>query len=368
MARITFTALVEEIVGKMAGSVFQDSYGGFQVRTRVTPRNPQTTFQQLRRGEFGFLSASWRGLTLTERQSFIDNAPSPGAGLNFFLQANVNLTLINEPIITTYVPSSDPGTMTLEFVTADPSNMFVRATGGTTVVPAGTKLLTQVTYLKGTNKIFTNPSQFSPIISFDEGTDLSIPTDILSEWQSRYGVLTPDKKLCLKTALIDKSNGRRGADVINCTITEEMAKFVKIFTDVTPVVQSGAGTQDAMPFTLPANTLAQDGDCLSLVYQGDSTVGGGGNTANFFINATSLVGYTCTTNQTWALYIFIQRVNSNTVRISGYAFDIFGNAQFNGANQTPLDFTVTNTLKIVLDVPTSGSISAVCASINKELV
>ena len=368
MARVSFSPLVEEIVGALAGSVFQDSYGGFQIRTRVTPRNPQTNFQQLRRGMFGFLSASWRGLSLIERQTFIDNAPSPGAALNFFLQANVNLTLINEPIISTYVPSSDPGTMTVEFITADPSDMFIHATGSPAVVPAGTKLLLQLTYLKGTNKIFTNPSQFSPIISFDEGTDLSIPTNILSEWQSRYGVLTADKKLCLKTSLIDKSNGRRGADVINCTITEEMAKFVKIFTDVTTVTQSGAGTVDAMSFTLPANTLAQDGDCLRCDYSGDSVVGGGGNTAVFAINATAHVGFTCTANQTWMLSVFIQRLNSNTVRITGVAYDIFGNAQFNAANQTPLDFTVTNTLKIILDVPTSGSISVVCASINKELV
>lgn len=368
MARISFTPLVEEIVGKLAGSVFQDSYGGFQVRTRVTPRNPQTNFQQLRRGEFGFLSASWRSLTSVQRQTFIDNAPSPGAALNFFLQANVNLTLINEPTIDTYVPSSDPGSMTVEFVTADPSDMFIQATGATTVVPAGTKLLVQVTYLKGTNKIFTNPSQFSPIVSFDEGTDLAIPTDILSEWQSRYGVMTPDKKLCLKTSLIDKSNGLRGADVINCTITEDMAKFVKIFTDTTPVTQSGAGNVDAFSFNLPANTLAQDGDCLTLVYQGSSVVGGGGNTANFFINATSLVGYTSTATETWALYIFIQRLNSNTLRISGYAFDTFGNAQFNGQNQTPLDFTIVNTLKLTLTVPASGSVTATSASINKELV
>ena len=44
MARIAFTSMVEEIIGKLAGSVFQDSYMGIQIRTRASPRNPSSYF------------------------------------------------------------------------------------------------------------------------------------------------------------------------------------------------------------------------------------------------------------------------------------------------------------------------------------
>ena len=90
IARISFTAIVAQIVRKLAGSVFQYSYGGFQIRTRVSPRNPQTQYQQLRRGDFGFLSQTWRNLSPTERQTFIDNAGTPPAALNLFVLSNVN--------------------------------------------------------------------------------------------------------------------------------------------------------------------------------------------------------------------------------------------------------------------------------------
>src|SRR5213596_1553841 len=102
MARISFTAIVSEIVGKLAGSVFQSSYGGFQIHGRVSPRNPQSNYQQLRRGMFGFISATWRSLTNTERQTFIDGAVSPGGGFDLYVQSNVNLILVNEPMISAY--------------------------------------------------------------------------------------------------------------------------------------------------------------------------------------------------------------------------------------------------------------------------
>ena len=119
MAKVSFSALIEEIVGKLAGSVFQDSYGGFQIRTRVSPRNPQSNFQQLRRGEFGYISALWRTLSPTERQTFIDAAASPSGGLNLFIQSNVNLSLIGEPILSTYPTPTTPVEMPMEIVTYD---------------------------------------------------------------------------------------------------------------------------------------------------------------------------------------------------------------------------------------------------------
>ena len=368
MARISFSALVEEIVGKLAGSVFQDSYGGFQIRTRVTPRNPQTTYQQLRRGEFGFLSATWRTLTSIERQTFIDNAASPGAALNLYLQANVNLTLIEEPVITTYVPSADPGTMQLEFIEASPSIMEVIATGSPLVVPAGTKLLVQVTTDKPQTRIFTNPSMYSPIISFDEGTDLSTAVDILAEWQARYGQLRPDKYMCLKTSLIDKSNGRRGADLLNCTNTIEMAKFVKIFTAVNTVTQSTDGSQDAYTFNLPANTLAQNGDTLKIYWAIETTGGGGTKTAAVIIDGNTMGSQAFTgIKNTWFLVTVVRRSVSECVA-SSTNFEPSSNLASEQNTITGLNFAAAMDITFNIGRATAGTISALAAYVNKELI
>lgn len=368
MARISFSPLVEEIVGKLAGSVFQDSYGGWQVRTRVTPRNPQSTYQQLRRGEFGFLSASWRGLTSIERQTFIDNAASPGAALNFFLQANVNLTLIEEPTITTYVPSSDPGTMQLEFIEASPSILEVIATGSPLVVPAGTKLLVQVTTDKPQTRIFTNPSMYSPIISFDEGTDLSTAIDILAEWQTRYGQLRADKYMCLKASLIDKSNGRRGADLLNCINTNEMAKFVKIYSDTDQITTSGTAATDAFSFTLPANKLTQEGDCVRINLWGTTTGAAVAHLMKIEVNGVGATNATILAADSFQAIAIISRVDANNAKCILTLISEPGDTDNKADQLATLDFTAAQTVKIVMQCPVSGSIIKEAVTANYELI
>lgn len=368
MARVSFSPLVEEIIGKLAGSVFQDSYGGLQVRTRVSPRNPQSTFQQLRRGEFGFLSASWRGLSPVDRQTFIDNAASPGAALNLFLQANVNLTLVEEPTITTYVPSTDPGTMQIEFDTAETGSLTVKATGSPQVVPAGTKLLLQVTYQKAPTKIFSNPSQYSPVISFDEGTDLTLPVSILTEWQTRYGVMLPEKRFCLSSALIDKSNGHRGATLINCTTVTEMAKFVKVFTDLTLTTANTGSDTDAFIYSMPGNTLASEGDCLYCNYKGQRTVGGGNASIKWNFAGTDVIPPPYVTANDWDLTVKAIRKGSDTLIVSAILTNTAGVVSEDMLSISAIDFTISNNIKLILRPFTAGTIVGLSAYINKELV
>lgn len=368
MARISFSALVEEIVGKLAGSVFQDSYGGYQVRTRVTPKNPQSQYQQLRRGAFGYLSAGWRFLTAPQRQSFIDAALTPPAALNLFLQANINLTLIEVPTITDYVPSADPGTMQIEFDTADPTVMLIKATGATTIVPAGTKLLLQVTYQKAPTKIFTNPSQYSPVISFDEGTDLSIPTDILSAWQVRYGQITVGKRLCLSSAVIDKSNGRRGSTLINCTIIDDMAKFVKIHTNVTQVSTSGTALLTADTFSLPANTLVQNGDCITCWYAIRLSGAAINNELTWLFGGGGILFQNLVAPNTVEFRVTAMRTDSDTlvytstVLLNGVIVNQ-STGSLNGNN-----FAAANNIVMKMQAPTSGALTFDAGFINKELI
>lgn len=216
MARINFTALIESITGKLAGSVFQDSYMGFQIRTRVSPRNPQTYYQQLRRGEFAYITQTWRTLTAAQRQSWIDAASSPSGGLNLFIESNINLSLINENLLTSFVPAPTPTFMPLEIVSLGNSIFTVKASGITQQVPINTKLLLYATYEKAVTKIFTNPSQYSPIASFGVGADFSLPVSVAAPWINRYGQFTTNKRICIKSVLLSTLNGMRGLEAIFC--------------------------------------------------------------------------------------------------------------------------------------------------------
>jgi hypothetical protein len=115
--------------------------------------------------------------------------------------------------------------MPIDIDDLSPGNFDIIADPGLTVVPAGLKLLIFATAEKVLPKRFTNPSEYSPIVYFDEGTDLSAPTSILTEWENLYGVLSGTNRICINAVLIDKSNGHRGADNIVCMPPNTVTTF-----------------------------------------------------------------------------------------------------------------------------------------------
>lgn len=268
MARVSFSALIEEITGKLAGSVFQDSYGGFQIRTRVSPRNPRTNYQQLRRGEFGFISSLWRGLDAVQRQTFIDAASTPRAALNLFIQSNVNLTLIEEPTISSYSAATTPALMPIGIIAVSPAAFLIAAVSGLQIVPTATRLLIYVTFGKALTQVFTNPSQYSPVLSFPAGFDISLPIDIIAEYNTRFGQLPADSLLGLKSVLVSTINGTRGAEFITSSTSEEMQKFTRLTQFLVPESNSGTSATPIFNFTIPGNTFIADGDTIEFVYWG----------------------------------------------------------------------------------------------------
>lgn len=76
MARVIFSALIDTIYGKLGGTIFQVSNGGHQMRTRVSPRNPATQFQQNRRAGFATDLTAYRSLSTANRNTWL--APQTG--------------------------------------------------------------------------------------------------------------------------------------------------------------------------------------------------------------------------------------------------------------------------------------------------
>lgn len=63
MAKIKFGMMMTDARGKLGGQVFSKNRSGAYVRTKVTPVNPRTTFQQSNRALLGNVSTGWAGLT-----------------------------------------------------------------------------------------------------------------------------------------------------------------------------------------------------------------------------------------------------------------------------------------------------------------
>lgn len=218
MARVSFSALIEAITGKLAGSVFQDSYQGFQIRTRVIPRNPRTQLQQLRRGEFGFITQTWRTLTPTQRATWIDAAPPGMQGINFYVQSNVNLIISGSTPTDTFTPGATPIDFPLVIASLAPPVFTIVASTPANIVPAGFNLVLSATPERPQSQLFTNDSSFSVLTSFASGSDFSAPDNIAFYWNQRFGDFTSHARISIKTFLINGVNGSRGPISESCEI------------------------------------------------------------------------------------------------------------------------------------------------------
>ena len=68
--KIKFGAIVVDGRGKIGGHVASKNRGGAYLRTKVTPTNPQTTFQSAVRNRLTAFSQGWRGLTQAQRDAW----------------------------------------------------------------------------------------------------------------------------------------------------------------------------------------------------------------------------------------------------------------------------------------------------------
>ena len=68
--KIKFGAIVTDGRGKLGGHVLAKNRSGNYMRTKVTPVNPQTIYQQAQRSALGTLSSGWSGLTASQRNAW----------------------------------------------------------------------------------------------------------------------------------------------------------------------------------------------------------------------------------------------------------------------------------------------------------
>jgi len=88
MARVLFTAVVSEIRGKIAGTTFQNSQGGFQMRTKTTSRNPRSRLQATARANWEYITRYWRSMFQEDRNEWIAYAGPSVNPFNLFCSQN----------------------------------------------------------------------------------------------------------------------------------------------------------------------------------------------------------------------------------------------------------------------------------------
>jgi len=152
-----FGAIVVDGRGKLGGHVASRNRAGSYFRTKVTPVNPNTSFQQMVRALLTSLAQTWRTLTADQRSAWnsavqdfartdiFGDIKNP-TGFNLFVRLNTNIDNVNQPQIslpplpaavvesvasaTSFILTGNVSTVTFAPTVAAGMAVIIRATPG----------------------------------------------------------------------------------------------------------------------------------------------------------------------------------------------------------------------------------------------
>ena len=221
MAKIKYSALVSDMRNKLNGSVMSKNRYGSYVRNKVTPVNPQTSFQQAARQQLGAFSSQYRELTAAQRSSWINGAinfPFTDifgdvrhlSGQTLFVKLNTNLVNSGSVAITSApLPVGIPE-LAAEILTATITGSALTALSlGVSVnaVPAGFALAVYATPPTVASIQFVkNRFRFIGV-----GTVAANEVDILSLYSARFGTAAnAGEQIHVRIALVSTTTGQQG--------------------------------------------------------------------------------------------------------------------------------------------------------------
>lgn len=221
MASIKFGNVVVDMRGKISGNVYSKNKGGAYSRVRVVPSNPQSSAQMAVRADFTYLSQAYRGLSATERQSWIAAVGNYArinrvgdkhnlSGNSLYVSLNKNLADVGIAANATAPEPESVDTVAVSTAVADnSSNSVVITLGG--AVPANTslKVFTTGTLSAG---IASPGTKLRQIASFaaSHAAALTLTTD----YNNKYGVVgAAGSKIFYKIVPVNETTGQLGAAI-----------------------------------------------------------------------------------------------------------------------------------------------------------
>lgn len=222
-AKMTPGAIVSEIRGKIAATVFARNKGGQVIRNRITPINRRSVNQSAQRQLLASLAAQWRGLSQAQRDSWNSAAPNfPQSdnlgqtqylsGEQLYVRCNANLVQSgNSQIVTAPSPASfDVIAFTSLTATADDQAISLAFTP---TVPTGYSLMLRATAPLSAGKEFVSPSQFRFISAI--AASATSPQSIGTAYAAVFGSIenATGQKIFIEMFLMEDATGLAGQKV-----------------------------------------------------------------------------------------------------------------------------------------------------------
>lgn len=219
MAKIKLTAFLADIRGKNNGTVFSKNRGGAYVRTKVTPSNPQTSFQQLVRQRLAALSAQFRSLSAAQilawnnavqdfqTTNVFGDTVSP-SGQQLYVKLNSNLANVGEPPIS--VPPAPIGLPVMEMSIASLTDSAF--TLSLSAIPTTMYYVIEATAPVSAGRNFLKNEYRQ--ISVVTGTGSAIPaSNIFAAYSAKFGAPVSSQRVGVRVKVITGDTGQSGIPV-----------------------------------------------------------------------------------------------------------------------------------------------------------
>jgi hypothetical protein len=207
MAKVVLSGLITSLSGKLAGSVFQKTVGGLQVRTKVSPRNPRTARQQMRRSEWSFAALSWLTFNAAEIASWNDNAPPLSSGVAFFLETNAKIQTAGQPLLRTYTPGTVTATAAANFNTLTAGSIILNDLSLLQKIQDNEFLNIFMTRNLPGSTTFLSPSDYVLIETLPPFTSTDAPVDVTVAYSLRFPSLGSGERVGLRFYIVNVATG-----------------------------------------------------------------------------------------------------------------------------------------------------------------
>lgn len=218
MALIKLTAIVDNISGKLNGTVFAKNKGGHYMRSKSKPSNPKTSWQVAVRARFGAIAQLWGALTQAQRNAW--NAMASEfpyinrlgdskilSGFALHQKLNTNLAVIGKPAISSPPePISPNGVIRIELDANSAEEEFIvtgEFTQGALAVPSTVVVMATPPLRDGVSNFDT---QLREIGTAAEG-DVRTGVDISDMYAARFGKIDRGQKIGVSVHSIADGSG-----------------------------------------------------------------------------------------------------------------------------------------------------------------
>lgn len=216
--KMKWGALVVAGSGKIGGHVASTNKSGAVLRTKVTPSNPQTSYQANVRSRLTWISQAWADLTESQRYQWnaaainfagtnvFGDKVTP-SGFNLYQKLNNNLLTIGQAVIT--VPPSPEAVESLTSL----SLTAVNSTGAITatfapVIGTGASYKVFATGSENAGKSFVK-NKFR-LIGILTSSDTS-PKTLTSMYNAKFGAVgAVGKKIYVRIVGVNEATGQEG--------------------------------------------------------------------------------------------------------------------------------------------------------------